>query len=155
MPKNDSLEARANLVTDRPIHNLHYNAMPKLQKRHKISLIEEIRKKRETKPTCGRKQDCHLNHGVVMSLGIIGNLVEKLSDAIGLPEEVGDLLGGAAELLQGNIPGAIFHGLDLFCDVDPAKGLLDFSDQPQTSNPSAQNLVVDVARETVTAAIRV
>jgi hypothetical protein len=44
---------------------------------------------------------------------MIGKIVEGISDAF-LPEPVGDILSGAANLLTGNIDGAIEDGVDLF-----------------------------------------
>ncbi len=40
------------------------------------------------------------------------NLAEGLSDAIGLPEVVGDLVGGGVSLLTGDFAGAIDQGID-------------------------------------------
>jgi hypothetical protein len=43
----------------------------------------------------------------------LGNVVEGISDAMGLPEVVGDIASGAANYLSGNLPGLLEDGFDL------------------------------------------
>lgn len=63
-------------------------------------------------------------------LGFIGNAIESISDAIGLPESIGDIAGGVAEVLTGNPIGAIEHGIDLFDDFTEDV----FADSKKSSN---------------------
>jgi hypothetical protein len=68
---------------------------------------------------------------------MLGKIVEGISDKF-LPEPVGDILSGAANLLTGNIGGAIDDGVDLFSgssgasdgvDREPSQSDLDLLDK--------------------------
>ena len=85
-------------------------------------------------------------NGLLSNVGL-GKLVETISDAIGLPEELGDLFAGIVDFAHGNYVGALDHAID-FVDL-PAESLLDeFADSGVPLPP------IPLFAETVEHAIR-